>query len=229
LTLTVLPLLRAVRSRRAWLLLAGGAALSLGSAWVQHRHAAPHGADHVLLHLYGSVAVPLIAFGIVGAVLDGGSLARSGLAMRRLGASPARVAGSTVLVGIVLSAITCGALGAGVAAWAHGAGDPPALRDALETAGLGAAGGAAYAAYLAFGGAMGAGAWGRTALIVVDWMVGDGVDVASALTPRAHLRNLLGGAGPADLAPVESLASLLCLTLLYAAAATRLSTLRRRG
>lgn len=226
-TLTTVPFLRMTRSKRGWAFLVGASALALGSAWVQRRHGAPHGADHSLLNLYAAIAVPLLAFGLVGATVEGRGLARSGLMLERLGASPLRVAASTVLVGILGSAVVSGVVGAGVAALAHGASDPPRLRDALETFAFGAVGGAAYGAYFVFGAAMGARGWGRVVLLAVDWLLGDGLDVGAALTPRANLRNLLGGEAPLDLSPSESLAMLLFLTLGCALAASRMAIWKR--
>ena len=219
-SLLLLSLRRIVRSPWSWLALAVATALALGSAWVQHRHHAPHGADHTLLNLYATVAVPLLTFGLVSAALEGGGLARSGRAVVWLGVSPVAAARTTLLVSCLVCGLLCGALGAGVVAWAHGASDPPLARDALHTLGFGALGGASYAAYFGLGSAVGASGWGRWLLLAVDVVVGQENDLAAALTPKAHLRNLLGGSSPFDLLPGESLVVLGVLAVTWVVFAT---------
>jgi hypothetical protein len=227
-TLAMIPLLRVMRSRQAWAWLFATAALALGSAWVARSHHAPHGADDTLLNLYASVVVPILALAIATAGADGTGLARSAGTLYRLGAPARRVVAVTVGVTIGASALACAALGALVAAWAHGSADPPLVTDAFHTFAFGAVGGAAYAAYFGLGSAIGARGWGRLMLLIADWMLGGGVDVAASLTPRAHFRNLLGGEAPLDLAPSESLAVLAILTALCVVGATRITARRLR-
>jgi len=202
-----LPVLRLTRSWSSWLAFASAAAVALGSAWVQRSHAAIHGADRAL-DVYSTLVLPLLVYAIVAAGLGRTGLAASGRSLVRLGASRARVAASTVLVTGLASAIACGALGALVAACAHGEGDPPLGEDVTHVLAFSALAGLAYSAYLMVGAALATGAWARLTLLVVDWLVGAGVGLGAAFTPRAHLRNLLGGEPPFDALPWESLAAL---------------------
>jgi hypothetical protein len=202
-----LPLLRIARSRSWWLAFAGAAAVALGSAWIQRSHAAIHGADRAL-DVYSALVLPLLVYAIVAAGVANTGLAASGRPLVRLGASPTRVAMSTVLLTGLVSALACGALGALVAGLAHGEGDPPAVDDVTHVLAFGALAGLAYAAYLMVGAAISTGAWARVTLLIVDWIVGDGVGLGAAFTPRAHLRNLLGGEAPFEALPWESLAAL---------------------
>jgi hypothetical protein len=215
-----LPGLRLVRSFSAWLAVAAAWAVALGSAWLQQRHEAAHGADRAL-DLYASLVLPLLVYAIVAAGVGSAGLARSGRSLVRLGAPPTEVALATVVVTALASALACGMLGASVAAWAHGDGDPPRMEDVLHVLAFGAIGGAAYAAYLILGAAFVSGWWGRVVLLVVDWAVGSGVGLGAAFTPRAHLRNLLGGEPPFDALPWESLAALATITVVCAAWAVR--------
>ena len=219
-SLARLPLLRLVRSRQAWLDGVGLLGLVFASVLYQRRHEVVHGADRAL-DLYATVAVPLLVYMVVATALGHDGLARSGRSLVRLGASPVRVAWTTVLVVMVASGLVCGALGAATAAWAHGSGDPPVVRDALETLGFGALAGATYAACFLVAAAWIASFWGRAALLVVDWVLGSTDGVGALLTPRAHLRNLLGGEAPLDVAPWQSLAALAFLAVILATWAVR--------
>jgi hypothetical protein len=194
---------------------AGSAALVLGSAWREQRQASVHGAAQAL-DVYATFAVPLLAYALVAASVAPEGLARSGRALVRLGAPRARVARTTVLVAMAASALLCGALGAAAVAWGHGSGDPPLGEDALQTLAFGALAGAAYAAYFMLGSAVVANAWGRAALLLADWLLGSDDGLGALLTPRAHLRNLLGGEAPFDALPWESLLALGALAVVCA-------------
>ncbi len=214
-SLARLPLLRLVRSRLAWLAASGCSGLVFASVLYQRRHESVHGADRAL-DLYATGAVPLLVYMVVAAALGHDGLARLGRSLVRLGAPSARMAWMTVLVIMLASGLICGVLGASTVAWAHGSGDPPIARDALETLAFGALAGAAYAAYFLVGAAWVASFWGRALLLVVDWMLGSTDGVGALLTPRAHLRNLLGGEAPFDVPPWQSLVMLGFLTVVFA-------------
>ena len=85
--------------------------------------------------------------------------------------------------------------------------------DALTSAYAGALGGAAYAAWLALGTALGRRGGGRAALLVVDWVLGAGTGATATITPRAHLRNLLGGTPPMNLSESSRACALVILTI----------------
>jgi hypothetical protein len=211
-------LLRIVRTPAVRSSVAGVTVITLAWAWTQRLHAARHGADAVA-DLFGSLALPLLAYALVGANLGGGGLADSGRAFVRLGAPAGRVAVSTVATTMLAAAALGGLLGAAAVAFAHGAGDPPLAHDALQTLAVGATGGAAYAALFLLGSAMAGGFWGRGLLLVIDGILGGGEGLGAAIVPRGHVRSLLGGEAPFDLSPSESLGALAALAIVFAAVA----------
>jgi hypothetical protein len=218
--LSHIPILRLVQSRLAWLTAIGWSGLVFASAFLQRRHASAHGADHAV-DMYGAIAVPLIAYALVSVAVGQNSLARSGRPLVMLGAPRARVALETVLVTMLASALVSGVLGAAAVACAHGSADPPLVEDALHTLEFGAVAAAAYAAYFMVGAALVASFWGRAFLLLVDWILGSDVGFGALLTPRAHLRNLLGGEAPFDAAPWESLLLLVTIAALCATFSVR--------
>jgi hypothetical protein len=216
-----LPLARLVRSRAAWVILLGWAGFALLASVVARRGGAVHGADHALLGAYGAIALPLLVYGVVAQALNGDSLARSGLPLVSFGASPSRVARVTLLVSVGGSMLAGGLLGAVVAAVAHGSADPPVARDVAFSAEIGAVGAAAYAAYFVFGASFGARGIGRSVLLVVDWVLGVGHGTSALLTPRAHVRSLLGGAPPLGMSARGSFLVLGLLVVVCGAIAVR--------
>ena len=113
-----LPLARLVRTPRGWGPVVAWAILTMGSALVLRRSAVG-GTSSALEVVFGQLAPPFVALAVVGAVLGRDGLARSTRAFVGFGASPARVALATIAVGVVVSAVVAGVLGAVVAALAH--------------------------------------------------------------------------------------------------------------
>jgi hypothetical protein len=174
----------------AWALLAVGFALAARS------RGAAHGADHVLVDALGALVLPLVTYTLVGAVVGPRSLASSSAALVAFGAAPVRVAAVTAAVALAWCVLASAVLAAVVSIVAHGSSDPPLAADAIASAYAGALGGAAYGGWFALGASLGKRGGGRTVLLVVDWVFGLGQGVLAVTTPRAHLRNLLGGAPP---------------------------------
>jgi hypothetical protein len=208
-------------------LLAPGAwcVLALGFALAARWWGSVHGADHVLLDAYGALILPLLVYTLVGAVLGGRSLAAATAPLVVFGASPVRAALATVGVAVAASVAGGAFVAALVAVVAHGADDPPVARDALASAYAGALGGAAYAGWFALGASLGKRRGARTLLLVVDWVLGQGRGPVAIVTPRAHLRNLLGGAAPMGWSGRASAVALVILAAVCVLAACR-STLR---
>jgi hypothetical protein len=189
-------LARVFRTPRSLLAVGAWCVLALGFALAARSRGSANGADHVLVGAYGALILPLLAYTLVGAVLGARSLAASTAPLVRFGAPPARAAAVTVGVAVAAGVVVGAALASVVAVLAHGSSDPPATSDALASAYAGALGGAAYTAWFALGASFGKRGGGRTLLLVVDWVLGLGHGVMAVVTPRAHLRNLLGGAAP---------------------------------
>jgi hypothetical protein len=193
-------------------------ALAIALAASARAHGLAHGADRVLLDACGAVVLPLLAFGLVGTAVGSRSFPASHAPLTAIGASPILAAGATLAVALATCAAVGAVLACLVAIVAHGSGDPPALGDAFASAYAGALGGAAYASLFALGSCFGKKGGGRGLFLLADWVVGASGGPLSALTPRAHLRNLLGGAGPMNLSGAASAAVLVALTALYVAA-----------
>ncbi|MDP9152364.1 MAG: hypothetical protein M3O36_20755, partial [Myxococcota bacterium] len=85
--------------------------------------------------------------------------------------------------------------------------------DALASAYAGALGGAAYAGWFFMGASFGKRGGGRPMLLVLDWVLGASGGFAALITPRAHLRNVLGGAAPLAMSGQASSASLVAIAV----------------
>ena len=201
------PLARMTRTRRAWMPVFGWGLLALVAALTTKV-----GADHVLRGSFGLVVLPLLSYGVVAGALGGSGLKASVRPLVLLGAKAHRVAGAAVAVSCVFSALICAGLGALVTLLAHRTGDPPVIADVLATAGISALGGAAYAAYLCAGSAIGNGTM-RGLFLAMDWLMGSGGGFGSMFVPRGHVTSLLGGVHAFEMsvksssAPVTSPAS----------------------
>ncbi len=211
-----LTLARFTRLRRGWVTMGLWVALALVVAAMGRARAVAHGADHALLGVYGAIALPLLAYGVVAQGLGSEGLARSGVSLLPLGASPLEAARASVAVVVLVSALLSGLLGAAVAVIAHGSADPPIVADAARSFEIGLLGGAAYGAFFMFGASFGARGFGRSLLLVLDWTFGVGGGASSLLVPRAHVHNLLGGGSPLD---VSSRGSFLALVIITVASA----------
>jgi hypothetical protein len=216
-----LPLARLLRTRRAWLSVVMWSGFAALAAIVAKRGGAAHGADHTLLGAFGAIALPLVVYGVVAAVLGGEGLGRAGRSLVVLGAPPARVARAMLLVAVVASAILGAALAAAVAGLAHSTGDPPLMRDLVVSVKVSALGGAAYAAFFLWGASFGARGFGRSVFLVLDWVFGVGRGSSAIFTPRAHLQSLLGGPSPLDVSTRTSYVALLAILVVSSALAVR--------
>jgi hypothetical protein len=208
------PLLaRLFRTPRGWIVPGAWCAFALALALATRSRGTAHGADHVLLGAYGTLVLPLLAYAIVGAALGAGSVSRSTAPVVALGASPKLAAMATVAVAVLACALIAAVLTAATALVAHGSADPPRARDAVASAYAGMLGGAAYASWFIFGASLGRRGGGRTALLVIDWVLGAGSGAAALVTPRGHVRSLLGGTPPMDLSERASACGLVLIAL----------------
>jgi hypothetical protein len=206
---------------RAWMTLGAWCVLALGFALAARSRGAANGADHVLVGAYGALILPLLAYSLVGAVVGGRSLGAATVPLVRFGAAPGTVAAVTVAFAVTTGVVVGAAMAAVVAVVAHGVGDPPLATDALESAYAGALGGGAYVAWFAMGASFGKRGGGRTALLVLDWILGLGRGAVAVLVPRAHVRSLLGGTGPLEWSGRASAVALVVIAMVCAAIAFR--------
>lgn len=218
------PLLRLLRTRRAWLPVAAWTAIAVASALVA-RARGGSGADQVLRGTFGYVVLPLVSYALVSAALGGAGLRRGIEGVVALGAEPKRAALASAVVAAAASALAGGLLAALVCALAHGPSDAPLARDLPASTWIGALGGAAYAAYFSAGSAIGRGAM-RGVFLLADFLLGAGAGVGALFTPRGHVRALLGGPLCAELPQRASSALLVGLVFAWGALAVTLA--RRR-
>lgn len=215
------PVLRLLRTPRTRMAVAGWFAIGLAFGVAARWRGSTHAADHVLLEAFGPLVMPLLAYVLVGGVVGGQSLSRATAPFVAFGASPARAAAATILVAAAACVVSESFLAAGVDVLAHGSTDPPLLRDALASAYAGALGGAGYAAWFALGASFGRRGGGRPVLLVADWVLGASDGAAALLTPRGHVRNLLGGVPPLDVSQRASAIALVLLAIGWASVAWR--------
>lgn len=210
------PTLARLRRPRPIVVLAAWSALAVGFALIARESGAAHGADHALVDAFGSLVLPLIAYSLVGTAVGARSLPAAAAPLVTFGARPALVAEVVVAIAVAGCAVVAAVLAAVVAAVAHGVADPPVVGDVATSAYAGALGGAAYAAWFAFGATLGRRGGGRTALLVLDWLLGAGTGAQALVTPRAHLRAMLGGAAPLGLPERASAAALVAIAAAFA-------------
>lgn len=217
-----LPALRLLRAPRSWIPVLGWSLLAVVSAVLARRTGGASGSDHVLRGSFGYVALPLVAYAIVGASMGGAGLRAAVRGLVALGAVPRRAALATTLVAVGASAVVGGLLALLVCAVAHGPADPPLGPDLFASLWVSALGGAAYAAYFAAGSAIGQGAM-RGGLLAIDWIVGSTAGAGALFTPRGHVTALLGGALCAGIPARASSLLLLAMVVAYAALAAALT------
>jgi hypothetical protein len=210
------PLARLLRSPRARLALIGWCGLAIAFAVTGRSSGRSHAADHVLLGAYGPLVLPLLTYLLVGAILGAQSLSASAAPIVAFGARPPYVAGVAVMVAAAACALCAGILAGLVDIIAHGPTDPPLGRDAIASAYACSLGATAYAAWFSLGASLGKRGTGRPVFLVVDWLLGASDGAAALVTPRGHVRNLLGGTPPMDLSERASAAALVVLSVVCA-------------
>jgi hypothetical protein len=216
-----LPSARLLHSWRAGIIVLGWCLVAVAFAVAARANGSSHAADHVLLGAYGPLVLPLLAYTLVGSVIGPRSLSASVAPSVAFGARPAEAATVAVIVAATACACACGLSAAVVAFVAHGSADPPLGRDAFASAYAGGLGGVAYAAWFVLGASFGKRGGGRSVLLVADWVLGASDGAAALMTPRGHIRNLLGGTPPVDLSERASAGALVVIAVVCAAIAVR--------
>lgn len=221
-----LPISRLARTPRSWFVLGVWWVLGLWVAFVARGQGSAHGADRALLDAYAVLVLPVLSYVAVGATLGARSMGTAVAPLVAFGASPWRAAAAAIAVAALTSACLTGGLAAVIAAVAHGAADAPRLKDAIASAYAGGLGGVAYACWFALGASLGRRGGGRTLLLFVDWAAGESEGATAVLSPRGHVRNLLGGSPPLGLTERTSAFWLVVIAAVCAAGAARLARTR---
>jgi hypothetical protein len=220
--LTRLPFARIFRTPRAWLSCVLWLGFAVAVALFEKSHAESHAADHVLPDAYGGLVLPLVVFALVGAVVVSTSLRASIFPVTAIGASGARAAIASVVVVALVSAVVCGAFGAALVPLSGAI--APIRADVIASGWVSALGAACYASFFVFGTSFGKTGTGRMIFLVIDWVLGSAGGPLEIITPRAHLRNLLGGA-PLDhcsqTVSAVTLAAIAVLCMLFSARRAR--------
>jgi hypothetical protein len=180
--------------------------LAVAIALFEKSRGEAHAVDHVLPDAYGGLVLPLVVFALVGAVVVGTSFRTSINPMTAIGASGTRAAVASIVVVALVSALVCGGVGAALVPISGAM--APIRADVIASGWVSALGAACYASFFVFGTSFGKTGTGRMILLVIDWVLGSAGGPLEILTPRAHLRNLLGGA---PLAHVSQTASAITL------------------
>ena len=221
------PLARLLRSRRGRMAALAWCALGVAFAVAARSSGSSHAADHVLLGAFAPLVLPLLAYTLAGTVIGARSLSISAAPLVAFGAPPARAAALAATVAIAACALSGGLLAAIVDLVAHASADPPLGRDALACAYAGGLGGGAYASWFVLGASFGKRGGGRSVFLLLDWVLGASSGPTALFTPRAHIRNLLGGTAPLELSERASGLALVFLAAVFLALATRRA--RRTG
>jgi len=206
-----LPLTRLRRSPRNLLAIVAWIALAVVAACVENNFSAKAGADRALLGTFGTVALPLLVYAVVGATLSGDGLHKAVKPMIAFGALPWRAVVSTVLSAMLVSALLSGILAGAVTLIA---GSSRGAADAATSTWVAALAGASYAAWFSMGASFGARGSGRPVLLVVDYLFGAASGTSALITPRGNLRSLLGGPAPHDVSQRVNSTLLVVIALL---------------
>jgi hypothetical protein len=189
----------------------------LGVATVIERRAGSAGAVDRVLGGTFRVIIPLVTFGVAAAATGHDRLRDAVWPLARYGASRRDLALGTILFAIVASATLAALFAILSVVLAHGPGEPPLLRDALQSAWIGALTASAYAAWFSFGAVFWKRGRGRWIPLLLDLLVGASTGLLGAVFPRGNAQSLLGGAAPLHLSQASSSAvlalSALALTL----------------
>jgi hypothetical protein len=181
-----------------------GAALVIVGAVIERRAGTAGAVDRALSGNFRLV-IPLVAFGVAAEATGRGNLCESVWPIARYGASRREVALGLIAMAMVVSMVLGALFAVSSVALAHGSGEPPLLRDALQCAWIGALTASAYTAWFSLGATFFKRGRGRWIPLVADFLVGSSTGLVGALLPRSNAQNLLGGAAPMHLSqPVSS-------------------------
>jgi hypothetical protein len=162
-------------------------------AVLERRHAPELAPDRTLMSAVFGIVLPLLSYGLLERVTQRQRLDDSVQEVARHGGNRRAavfgvLAGSAVITAGIGAALAC----VGVVS-SRGAYDPALWSDLENSAWIGFLGGACYAAWFCAASLIGRRGGGRLGALLFDWVLGSGVTTLAVLSPRGHLRNLLGG------------------------------------
>jgi len=186
-----------------------------GDAALERRAAPLHAVDATLAGAVFGLCIPLVAFAIVSRASTHGKVEDSVWPVARLGMDR-RAAVLGLLSGAAFSsALLAGALAFSGVLLGAAKVDAGILRDATQSAWIGALGGAVYVAWFGLGSLFGRAGGGRYVALAVDWIAGGTTTAFAVPWPRAHLRSLIGGDLVHFMSERQSTAALYVLLVSY--------------
>ena len=190
-----------------------GLALIVVSTVIERR-AGSAGAVFRVLRSTSGLILPLVTFAVTAAATGHDRLREAVWPLARYGASRRDIALGTVLAAVAASAALATLFAVVSVVLAHGPGEPPLLRDAFQSAWIGALAASAYAAWFSFGAVFLRRGRGRWIPLVLDLLFGASTGLLGAVFPRGSAANLLGGAAALQLSQPASSAVLAVSTVL---------------
>lgn len=148
--------------------------------------------------------IPLATFGVAAAATGHDRLREAVWPLARYGASRREIALGTILAAMAASAALAALFAVVSVGLAHSPSEPPLLRDAFQSAWIGALTAAAYAAWFCLGAVFWKRGRGRWIPLLLDLLLGASTGLLGAVFPRGHAQNLLGGAAALHLSQPAS-------------------------
>ena len=184
-----------------------GLALIVVSTVIERRLGSAGAVDRVLGSTFRLI-IPLVTFGVAAAATGHDRLREAVWPLARYGAARRHIALGTVVAAVAASAALAALFAVVSVVLAHSPGEPPLLRDAFQSAWIGALAASAYAAWFCFGAVFWKRGRGRWIPLLLDVLVGGSTGLLGAVFPRGNAENLLGGAAALHLSQPASSAIL---------------------
>ncbi|MBW2525149.1 MAG: hypothetical protein JRI23_13280 [Deltaproteobacteria bacterium] len=153
--------------------------------------------------------VPLVSFVVVGIGLGPRGPAEAAWTAARFGLSRRLIVGG-LLAAVMLVTSLVNVLAVDLAVLAAASAETQLAADLWAGCWIAALGSWVYVAWFAAGASVLRSGAGRWVVLLVDFVLGEGVGAAAVPWPRAHLHSLVGGAAVMDLAQPVSSGLLLC-------------------
>jgi hypothetical protein len=198
-----------LRTRTTLVGLALAFTFALGVALLERAQGAEGAADRALSGGAFGVALPLVAYFLVGRACAGSSLREALFPLTRHGLDRRPLTFGFTLAPALLAMGFGGVASLFVVLLTRGFSDPRLLTDAAMSIWIGLISGAAYVAAFTGASAVGRRGQGRTWLLVADFLLGAGDSFLAFPWPKGHVRNLLGGASVLELSQLGALLALL--------------------
>lgn len=198
-----------LRNRTTLVGLALAFTFALGVALLERAQGAEGAADRALSGGAFGVALPLVAYFLVGRACVGSSLREALFPLTRHGLDRRPLTFGFALAPALLAMGFGGVASLFVVLLTRGFADPRLLTDAAMSIWIGLLSGAAYVAAFTGASALGRRGQGRTWLLAADFLLGAGDSFLAFPWPKGHVRNLLGGASVLELSQTGALLALL--------------------